>query len=137
MAPGLRPPGETFVNSGGSVMIIKRNGVVFFSENQDYKDHACYKKLSKVSLGDVKFPTGFFLVDEGGKTVVVPASEEDRRKMILKAFPDMPDDAIRAFCSTGDVGCRGNCAGLLPHRRCMLGCDESRRQYCCACVIIE
>lgn len=118
-------------------MMIERNGVVFFSDDHDYKNHAAYKELNKVSLGDVKFPSGFFLVDDGGKTFVVPATEDDRRMMILKAFPDTPEDAILSFCVVYDGGCRGNCAGLLPHRRCMRGCDESRRQYACACVIIE
>jgi hypothetical protein len=118
-------------------MIIERNGVVFFSENQDYKNHAAYKELSKVSLGDVRFPSGFFLVDEGGKTFVVPASEEDRRKMILKAFPDTPEAAFVGSCDHRDTGCVGGCAGLKPHRKCMRGFEEARRFFACACIIIE
>jgi hypothetical protein len=118
-------------------MMIEQNGVVFFSDDKDYKNHAAYRELSKVSLGDVKFPTGFFLVEEDGKTFVVPASEEDRRKMILKAFPDTSEEAIRSFCVLYEGGCRGNCAGLVPRRKCMRGFDESRRQYACACVSIE
>jgi len=117
--------------------MIERNGVVFFSDAEEYKDHPVGRILSKVSLGDVKRPSGFFLVEEGGKQYVIPASEEDRRRMILKAFPDMPEEALRAFCVLGFGGCTGNCAGLRPHRKCMQACDESRRQFACACLIIE
>ena len=117
--------------------MIEQNGVVFFSDDKDYKNHAAYRELSKVSLGDVKFPTGFFLVEEDGKTFVVPASEEDRRKMILKAFPDTPEEAIRSACGMRNGRCSGSCAGLKPHRKCMPGADESNRQFACACVIIE
>jgi hypothetical protein len=116
-------------------MIIERNGVVFFSEDQDYKNHAAYRELSKVSLGDVKLPSGFFLVDEDGKTVVVPASEEDRRKMILKAFPDTSEEAIRTFCIVDGGRCRGDCSGMVPRHQCRRAYEESRRQYACACVV--
>src|SRR5215471_18852957 len=118
-------------------MIIERNGVVFFSDKEDYKDHAAYKELSKVSLGDVRFPSGFFLVDEDGKTFVVPASAEDRRQMILKAFPDAPEAALTSLCYERDGHCIEGCAGLRPRHKCMPGFDGSRRQYGCARVGVE
>src|SRR5262245_10270342 len=100
-------------------MKIERNGVVFLSADEDQKKHTAFRELSKVSLGDVKLQWGFFLVDEGGKTIVVPASEEDRRKMILKAFPDTPEEAFRSYCVASNGGCVGNCAGQQPRRKCM------------------
>jgi hypothetical protein len=54
--------------------------------------------VSKVSLGDVRFPSGYFLVDQDGKTFVLPASEGDRRKMILTAFPDTPEEVLAPSC---------------------------------------
>jgi hypothetical protein len=45
--------------------VIERNGVSIFDMNEKNEDHRAFKELRKVSLGDVRFPFGFFLVDEG------------------------------------------------------------------------
>jgi len=36
------------------------NGVTFFAPGEKETDHPAFQKLSKVSLGDVRFPFGFF-----------------------------------------------------------------------------
>src|ERR1700752_3440295 len=72
-----------------TVMIKERNGVTFFESKDDYADHPAFKALSTVSLGDVRFPFGFFLVEEEGKTFVVPGTQEDHRKTLVKVFPDI------------------------------------------------
>ena len=43
-------------------MAVERNGVVFFNSDEKYPDHPAFKALEGVSLGDVRFPFGFFLV---------------------------------------------------------------------------
>ena len=112
------------------------NGVTFFELNEKDKDHRAFKELSKVSLGDVRFPFGFFLVEDGGKTVVIPGTEEDRRKTLLKAFPDINPETFSQGChpnSSGN-GCHGGCGKMSPGFRCMRIFDDSRRYHGCGCV---
>jgi hypothetical protein len=115
------------------------NGVIVFAA--DEKDGPAFKELRKVSLGDVRFPFGFFLVDEAGKTVVIPATEEDRRNTLLKAFPDMRPEVAAAVCDfDSDGGCRGSCSGaggFPQHFECLKVHDPSERFYGCACIDIS
>jgi hypothetical protein len=41
-------------------MAMERNGIVFFDLTEKYDDHPAFKALKEVSLGDVRFPFGFF-----------------------------------------------------------------------------
>src|SRR5262245_60271174 len=107
-------------------MMIERNGVVLFPPDEDFTAHKAFRALSTVSLGDVKFTFGFFLVEENGKRYVVPATEEERRTMLLKAFPKITSEEVRAFCIQSGSGCEGNCSGLKPHRRCMRVYEDLR-----------
>ena len=115
------------------------NGVTFFEPNEKDMDHRAFKELRNVSLGDVRFPFGFFLVEEGGKTVVIPGTEEDRRKTLLKAFPDISPEAAVQNCHPNpfDTGCHGGCGQMSPGFRCMRMYDESRRYRACGCVDIS
>jgi hypothetical protein len=82
------------------------NGVIVFEAGEKDDDHPALKALSKVSLGDVRFPFGFYLTEEGGKTVVIPATEQEHRNTLRKAFPDKPDPPTPCGF-TGQEGCRG------------------------------
>jgi hypothetical protein len=95
--------------------------------------------LSAVSLGDVRFPFGFFLVEEGGKLHVVPATQDDRRKTLLKANPDIRPEAFSESCFPNpyDTECHGGCGKLPPIYRCMRFYDESTGHYGCACMDIS
>jgi hypothetical protein len=117
--------------------MITKNGVTFFESKQDYVDHPAFKALSAVSLGDVRFPFGFFLVKEGGKAFVVPGSQEDHRKMLLKAFPSIDPKAFLQGACTPDSdgpGCHGGCSEFPAGYFCMRAIDEDVRYYGCACV---
>jgi hypothetical protein len=118
-------------------MINERNGVTFFEAKQDYADHRALKALDGVSLGDVRFPFGFFLVDEGGKKVVVPGTQEDHRKMLLRAFPDIDPKAFTlGHCNPDSqgLGCHGGCSGFPSGYFCMRALEEDIGYYGCACV---
>jgi hypothetical protein len=92
------------------------NGVTFFEPGEKDMNHRAFKELRKVSLGDVRFPFGFFLVEEGGKTVVIPGTEQDRRKTLLKAFPDINPEAAAHPCDIeGDERCEGDCSRFNQH----------------------
>jgi hypothetical protein len=112
--------------------------VTFFQSKEDYRDHPAFKALSAVSLGDVRFPFGFFLVEEGGKTFVVPGTQEDHRKMLLKAFPDIDPKAFTqgAGCTpdSSGLGCHGGCPGFPSGYTCMRAHEEATRYYDCACI---
>ena len=87
-------------------------------------------------MGDVRFPFGFFLVRDKGKTIVVPGTEEDRRKRLLTAFPDIPPEALRVTChpSVWHERCEGGCGGLPFTYKCMRIYDDPAHYYACACV---
>jgi len=94
------------------------------------------KDLQKVSLGDVRFPFGFFLVDEGNKTYVIPGTLEDRRETLRKAFPNIHPLSVFAGCfpNSDGPGCHGGCGGFPAGYRCMRMVDDNRRYYSCGCV---
>jgi hypothetical protein len=117
------------------------NGVVVFKAGDDYdSDHPAFRDLSSVSLGSVRFPFGFFIVEEDGDRYVRPAMEAERMELLLKVFPEGPSETARSssFCYIRDGGCGDTlCHTLRPHHRCFRGYDESRRQYGCWCELIE
>ena len=118
-------------------MIKERNGVTFFESKEDYVDHRAFKALSTVSLGDVRFPFGFFLVEEKGKTFVLPATLEDHRKTLLKAFPDIDPKAFtQGACNPNPegLGCHGGCPGFPAGYVCMRALEEDIGYFGCACV---
>jgi len=115
--------------------MFEKNGVTFFPRGGDYKDHPAFVALRSVSLGDVRFPWGFFLVNEGGKAYVLPATEQDHRRVLLQAFPDLPEEALGQSCglhAEDHLHCGGSCrAGpeydCVPHNH--------GSYYGCGCVI--
>jgi hypothetical protein len=118
-------------------MIKERNGVIFFGSKEDYANHRALQALNGVSLGDVRFPFGFFLVEEDGKTVVLPGKQDDHKKMLLKAFPDIDPKAFTQGACNPDPdgpGCHGGCSGFPAGYFCMRAIDEDIRYYGCACV---
>jgi hypothetical protein len=118
-------------------MINERNGVTFFESKHDYADHRAFTALSAVSLGDVRFPFGFFLVEEGGVTFVVPGTQDDLRKTLIRAFPDIDPMAFtQGACNLNPegVGCHGGCAQFPSGYFCMRVVEEGIRYYGCACV---
>src|SRR5437763_14204987 len=100
-------------------MAMERNGVIFMTDDEA-KDpsNPANKAVSEVKLGDVKFPFGFFIREANGKKFVVPATYQDKMKVLRMAFPDIqedPDDPIQTgSCFDPDsLGrCRGTCGKL-------------------------
>src|SRR5215207_693728 len=107
-------------------MIVERTGITVFTTNEKYDDHPAFKSLEGVSLGDVRFPFGFFLVEENGKKFVVPATVEDRRKRLLTAFPDIHPEALSESCnpSVWHERCEGGCGKLPSTYMCMRIYDD-------------
>jgi hypothetical protein len=118
-------------------MTLQRNGVTFFEPNEKDANHRAFKELSKVNLGDVRFPFGFFITYENDKPVVIPATQEDRREVLLKALPDIDPRAFTHGCHPNpfDSGCHGSCFSSMY--RCMRMFDEERSYRGCACVDIS
>ncbi|MGA8657501.1 MAG: hypothetical protein WB586_15245 [Chthoniobacterales bacterium] len=58
-------------------MAMERNGVVFFDPAAKNDDHPTFKALKAVSLGDVWFPFGFFLIERNGERYVLPGTKDD------------------------------------------------------------
>jgi hypothetical protein len=117
-------------------MVVERNGILFFPTDEDFSGHPAFEALQTVSLGDVRFPFGFYLVDEDGQRHVVPATEEARAKVLRKAFPEICAEvlAVRCFPNSSGPGCSGDCSSLPPIHRCMRAYDGSDLFYSCACV---
>ena len=119
-------------------MSAERNGVTFFDSDKSYDDHPAMRSLSKVSLGDVRFPFGFFLVDEGGKTQVVPATKDEWLKTMAKAFPKIDAATLSSQdChpnGTGVAGCHGGCGKMSSGFFCRRWFNSATRQYGCGCV---
>jgi hypothetical protein len=121
-------------------MPIIRNGVTFltFEEARDPNNSAS-KAVAQVNLGDVIFPSGFFIKEKDGKKFVLPATPEDKLKVLRTAFPDSTKD-LASFQdgSCMDTDSLGNCGN---------GCDKSHGFFCmkvnhfefygCACVNME
>lgn len=120
-------------------MIIERNGIVIFTSNEKYENHRAVKALEGVSLGDVHFPFGFFLVDENGKTIVIPGTEEDRRRIILTSSPYILPEALTVRCERHlSPNWQEVCSGSCPQfYKCGRLYDDSSRYYACGCVDIS
>jgi hypothetical protein len=88
-------------------MMYESNGIAIFEAGEDYPDHPAFRELSTVSLGNVRFPFGFFIVDEDGNRYVRPATEAERMELLFKAFPDGPSETARnsSLCFLRDGGC--------------------------------
>jgi hypothetical protein len=127
------------LHTEGVIIVIERNGVSIFDMNEKNEDHRAFKELRKVSLGDVRFPFGFFLIDEGGKTYVLPGTEEDRRKTMLKAFPNINPEAFLQGCHPNAFGsgCHGGCGKMSPGFKCKHLFDNDRRFFGCGCVDVS
>lgn len=117
-------------------MSIISNGVEFFTEDEEASDNAAFRTLETVELGDVRFPYGFFIVDEDGERYVLPATAEQRLDMLAKAFPDRPRDSWEDTCRNG-IGkrCRGECRRIGEF--CLRGFDSEVIQFACACIRVE
>lgn len=78
----------------------------------------------------------FFLAEEGGKTIVIPATMEDRKKALLKAFPDIDQQAFGQNCFSNpfDTGCHGGCGGMSSGFQCRRLFEKERRFFGCGCV---
>jgi|GEM_PF-4846208 len=116
--------------------MYERNGVTFFDNEEKDLNHRAFKDLGKVSLGDVRFPFGFFLIEESSKTIVIPAAMEDRKKALLRAFPEIDQRAFGQNCHPNpfDTGCHGGCGGMSPGFKCRRMFEEERRFFSCGCV---
>ena len=120
-------------------MIVERNGIYVFTSNEDYKDHPAVMALEGVSLGDVRFPFGFFLVEQNGKTFVIPGTAQDRQKRLLTAFPNILPEALTATCERHlSPNWQEVCSGSCPRfYKCMRLYDDVSRYYTCGCVDIS
>jgi hypothetical protein len=120
-------------------IVHESNGIAIFKPEEYYPDHPAFRELGTISLGKVRFPFGFFIVDEDGDRYVRPATEAERMELLLKVFPDGPSEtASSSFCYFKDLGCGDTlCHTLRPHHACFRGYDESHRQYACWCELIE
>jgi hypothetical protein len=120
-------------------MSFQRNGVTFFEDGEKDANHPAFRELSKVNLGDVRFPFGLFIRYEGGKNVVIPATEDDRRKVLLKAFPDIDARSFTTGCHPNPFsqGCHGGCDQMPSTYRCMRMYDEDGQYLGCGCVDIS
>jgi hypothetical protein len=119
-----------------SVMSYEKNGVTFFDDGEKDSNHRAFKELSKVSLGDVRFPFGFFLAEENGKTIVIPATMEDRQKTLLRAFPNIDQRSFSQNCFSNpfDTGCHGGCGKMSLGYQCRRMFEGERRFFGCGCV---
>lgn len=115
--------------------MYEKNGVAHFKPGETEPDHLAFQALAKVSLGDVRFPWGFFIVTEEGGSHVVPATEADHTALLAKIFPgETPIGLGRCGYLGGD--CLGSCDA--PYYVCAKLFIETnpgvRYQYACACV---
>jgi hypothetical protein len=120
-------------------MPTERNGIVLFDLNEKYADHPVTRKLQGVDLGDVRFPFGFYVVEENGKKIVLPGTREDLVKHVLKAFPDYPKELFGLIGSTGVCrgstdGCEGGCRGFPTGYACVRLGDPTDGFFGCDCV---
>jgi hypothetical protein len=114
--------------------MVERNGITFFDQN--YPDHPAFRDLQGVSLGDVRFPFGFFLVNEKGKKVVIPGTRDDLIKRLLQALPKYPIDLISTtgVCTQFNDACEGGCSDFGSTFRCVKFHDQHNFFYGCGCV---
>lgn len=120
-------------------MPVERYGVTIL-DDAEAKDmsNAAVKAVSEVNLGDVRFPFGFFIKEDGGKKFVVPATLEDKMKVLRTAFsdyPDLPPDHESHSCNShGGSTCSGGCGKLPSGYMCRRVSHPASHFYGCACV---
>jgi hypothetical protein len=117
-------------------MPIVRNGVTLMTlEEARDPNNAANKAVAQVNLGDVRFPNGFFIKEKDGKKYVLPATLEDKLKVLRTAFPDSPDPGSFQTPACSDVNSVGDCG------RCETGflCVKVNQFefFGCACVPAE
>ncbi len=121
-------------------MAIIRNGVTLLTleEARDPNDPA-NKTVAQVNLGDVIFPFGFFIKEKGGRKYVVPATLDDKLKVLRTVFPDSPKDPGNFQTrSCSDVDSLGNCSGVCNSSEGFLCMKVNQFEFFgCACVQME
>ena len=100
------------VTERGVSMAMERNGVVFYDPTEKNEDHPAFKALKSVSLGDVRFPFGFFLIERNGERYVLPGTKDDLLKALLTAFPDYPTQSFSGGCGSIWDMCTGGCGDI-------------------------
>ena len=73
---------------------------VFSDRDMQEKDHPAIQALKNVSLGDVKFPYGFRLATEDGKTIVWPLERQDYLDFMYRVNPNLDHDKLIARDAT-------------------------------------
>jgi hypothetical protein len=117
---------------GALFMITEHNGLMLFPIDEDFSEHPLFKDLQSVSLGDVRFPYGFFVKENGGARYVVPATPEERGSILLNAFPDMTLEQAQSEGCGSKTGatCVNTCD--FPFR-CMRVVDQTSGWHGCFC----
>jgi hypothetical protein len=116
-------------------MPTERSGIVFFELDEKWEDHPACALLKEVSLGDVRFPFGFFIADKDGRKCVIPGTKDDLLKTLRTVFPDYPE-SMAGHCAETAFGQR--CQGSCPHfYACMRMVDVASHFFGCSCVDIS
>jgi hypothetical protein len=121
-------------------MAMERNGVVIMSEEEARDpNNAANMAVRAVSLGDVKFPFGFFIREKNGKKFVEPATFQDRLNVLRMAFPDFPDDPDPIQVGScqedfDDRHCTGGCGKLSLGFRCVKITHPHSGFFGCGCI---
>jgi hypothetical protein len=120
-------------------MAIERNGIVFFDLDEKDYNHPAFKALQGVSLGDVRFPFGFFLHEENGKKYVLPGTKDDLLKRLRTVFPDYPAQSLTGSCTASafQERCEGGCGQMGVEFKCKRIYDDPFQFFACACVNIS
>jgi hypothetical protein len=117
--------------------MMEKNGITFFGLKQKYPDHPAFRDLQGISLGDVRFPFGFFVVEEKGKKIVIPGTRDDLTKRLLQAFPNYPVALIGISsgpCTKFQDACEGGCDHFPTTFECSQVWDDNNIFRACACV---
>jgi len=117
-------------------MAIERNGIVFFDLDEKDYNHPAFKALQGVSLGDVRFPFGFFLHEENGKKYVLPGTKDDLLKRLRTVFPDYPAQSLTGSCTASafQERCEGGCGQMGVEFKCKRIYDDPSQFFACGCV---
>ena len=93
--------------------MTETNGLYLFPPGEDFSEHPVFRALKSVSLGDVRFPYGFFVKQDDGGKYVVPATPEERASILFNAFPDMTPEELRwqGCHQVSGNRCQGSCPG--------------------------
>ncbi|MGO8189393.1 hypothetical protein [Rhizobium leguminosarum] len=108
------------------------NGYFVFDMGEKAPDHPAILALQGISLGDVRMPYGFELMEENGKKYVVPLTQEQWEHILKAVNPDFDHHTMPNFCRFVD---NENCSTL----GCTTSGYECRKltgngRYVCGCV---